>query len=69
MADDDSSTVTRAPIPVLDALAQLACAYESFQLLAMSEDGHSSPVPVVLAQLNFQLRSIVVELDAMGLLS
>jgi hypothetical protein len=77
MATADSSTGVRAPVsvpvllpvPPLEALAVLACAYESFQLLAMAEDGHDAPVPVVLLELNHRLRLIVDQLDAMGLLS
>jgi hypothetical protein len=69
MADDDFTTGVPAPIPLLDELACLASAYEAFYLLAQSEDGQSSPVPTVLAELNNRLRSIVDGLDAMGLLS
>ena len=69
MATADFSTGVSTPIPALDDLANLAGAYEAFQLLAMSEDGHSSPVPVVLAELNNRLRSIVEALDYQGLLS
>jgi hypothetical protein len=69
MATVNLSTVIRAPIPALDALACLAGAYESFQLLAITEDGADAPVPAVLAELNNRLRSIVDELDKMGLLS
>jgi hypothetical protein len=72
----DSSTGVRAsnslslllPVPPIEALADLVGAYESFQLMAMFEDGHSAPVPIVLAQLNLRLRSIVNDLDDMGLL-
>jgi hypothetical protein len=75
MATADSSTGVRAsvpvllPVPPLEALAALVCAYESFQLLAMSESGHDAPVPIVLAELNHRLRHIVDQLDNMGLLS
>ena len=66
MADFDSTTGFSAPISLLDELARLVCAYESFYLLALVEDGQSAPV---LCELNNRLRSIVDGLDSMGLLS
>lgn len=52
-----------------DALADLADAYESLHLLAMSEDGHGSPVCTLLANLNRQLRAFVDQADNRGLVS
>lgn len=69
MADANSNTGLSAPIPVLDELASLAGAYESFLLLTFVEDGPTSPVPPVLAELNKRLRSIVNDLDSQRFLS
>lgn len=69
MATVDSTTGLSSPVSMLDELAILADSYESFQLLAMAEDGHSSPVPIVLAQLNLRFRALVDGLGSAGLLS
>lgn len=52
-----------------DGLANLADCYEALGLLAMDEEGHSSPTWVLLHNLNLQLRTFVAEADTRGLLS
>lgn len=64
MAMNDDNTIRP-----FDALAELAAAYEALQLLAMSEDGHGSPVATILFSLNRQLQAVVNDVDARGLLS
>lgn len=67
MANADFTTGQVAPN--FDELASLADAYEAFQLMAMNEVGHGSPVPTVLHSLNRQLRAFVEQLDRAGFLS
>lgn len=52
-----------------DALADLVDAYDALTLLALAEDGHSAPVPMLLANLNRQLRAFVDQADSQRLVS
>lgn len=69
MATADSSTASRASVPSLDDLSFLADSYKALQLLAMSHDGHDSPVSLVLFQLNKQFEVYLDQADKAGLLS
>lgn len=69
MADADSSTGVSASSLPLDELAFLADSYESLEILAFGEDGHNAPVPILLANLNKQLRHFLDKADGLGLLS
>ena len=78
MATANSSTGSRAPVPVdvlpasfpkLDDLAYLADSYKALQSLAMSHDGDDSPVALVLSQLNKQFEFYLDQADKAGLLS
>lgn len=52
-----------------DGLADLADCYEALTLLAFNEDGQSSPVVLLLTNLNSQLRAFLDEADEKGFLS
>lgn len=64
MATDDLNTSKP-----FDGLADLADSYESLETLAFGEDGHNAPVPILLANLNKQLRHFLAKADSLGLLS
>ena len=52
-----------------DAVSLLADAFEALELMAMNEEGHSSPTFVLLNNLNRQLRGVVDLASGRGLLS